>query len=87
MGGEAVSEPDESWIVESEAGDLGSGDLGSGVSCSEKKRESELELRPGEATLGRLILTLAGSAGARMTGPSGHSLPDPAKRLSEDYMK
>lgn len=48
VGGDAVSEPDDSLIVESEAGDLGSGS-----SWEEKKRESELESGPGEASLGR----------------------------------
>ena len=53
VGGDVVSDPDDSLIEKPEAGDLGCEDLGTGLSCKEKNRDSELELRPGEASLGR----------------------------------
>ena len=40
-------------MVSVEAGGLSCENLGSGLSCNEKNRDSELELRPGEASLGR----------------------------------
>ena len=86
MGGEAVSEPEESRMVSSEAGDLGCEDLGTGLSCKEKNRDSELELRPGEASLGRLETDSGrlgrGSLDNRPTGASLFRLVD-VPRLGE----
>ena len=48
-----MSEPDDNWEVGSEVRDFGDGDLGSGGSSNEKKRESELEFLLVELSLGR----------------------------------
>ena len=80
VGGEAVSDPDESRMVESEAGDLGHWDLGSGDPSNEKKRESELEFLPGEASLGRPTM----GSGRLCRGSSGDGPPGAFFALSTD---
>ena len=71
MGGETVSEPDDNWEVGSEVRDFGDGDLGSGGSSNEKKRESELEFLLVESSLGRPSM----SSGRLCRGSSGSGSP------------
>ena len=82
VGGEAVSDPDDSWMVKSEAGDRCSGDLGFGDSCREKNRESGLELRPGEASPGR-----PESSSGRLCGGSYTWVPVACSGLFADVPK
>lgn len=67
--GEAVSEPDDSLMVESETRDLGSG-----VSWDGKKRDSELKLRPGETSLGRPGTESLGRLGRGLSNNSSRGL-------------
>ena len=80
VGGEAVSDPDESRIVESEAGDLSHGDLGSGEFSNEKKRELVLEFWPGEVSLGGPSV----GSGRLCRGSSGGRSPGAFSAFSTD---